>query len=50
MRKDKVKTDHLKSTLTRAEAHEICYNPSPNAFISPNSVGAMKDIKAVFGC
>jgi hypothetical protein len=49
-RKDKIKTDHLKSTLTRAEAHEICYNRSPNAFISPNSVGGMRDIKSVFGC
>ena len=49
LKKDASRAHQLKSTISRAEAHEICYNTSPTAFISPNSVGAMREIKEVFG-
>jgi len=34
--------------MTREEAHSI--PGTPNAFISPNSVDVMRNIKSVFGC
>lgn len=34
--------------MTREEAHSI--PGTPTAFISPNSVDAMRSIKSVFGC
>jgi len=49
-KKDAKKSHNMNSTIPRADAHEIIHNVSPNGFISPNPVGAMKDIKAVFGC
>ena len=49
-KKDAKKARNMNSTISRADAHEIIFNTSPTAFISPNSVGAMRDIKSVFGC
>lgn len=49
-KKDAKKAHNMNSTIPCSDAREILYNSSPTAFISPNPVGAMKDIKAVFGC
>jgi len=49
-KKDAKRSHNMNSTISRADAHEIIFNSSPTAFISPNSVGAMRDIKSVFGC
>ena len=49
-KKDANRSHNMNSTISRADAHEIIHNTSPNAFISPNPVGTMKDIKSVFGC
>jgi len=49
-KKDTSQCAGMKCTISRADAHEIIFNTSPTAFISPNSVGAMRDIKSVFGC
>lgn len=49
-KKDAKKAHNMNSTISCSDAHEILFNTSPTAFISPNSVGAMRDIKAVFGC
>ena len=42
----KAKTHDLGSTIPLATAH--CVVNLPNAYISPNGVSEMKDIKAVF--
>jgi len=49
-KKDAKRAHNMNSTISVADAHEICYNRTPTGFISPNPVGAMKDIHAVFGC
>ena len=49
-KKDAKKAHNMNSTISVADAHEICYNRTPTAFIGPNPVGAMKDIHSVFGC
>jgi hypothetical protein len=36
--------------MSREEGHTIISLKSPTAFISPNSVDAMRTIKSVFGC
>lgn len=36
--------------MSREEGHAIISLKSPTAFISPNSVDAMRTIKSVFGC
>jgi len=46
--KDAAKAKTIPTTMSRDEAHMI--PGSPTAFISPNPVGSMRDIKAVFGC
>jgi hypothetical protein len=43
-KKDTSKTHDMHSTMSVADAEKI--PGSPNAFISPNPVGAMKDLKA----
>lgn len=48
--KDTAKAKVIPTTMPVDQAHAVIFAKSPNAFISPNSVGAMKDIKAVFGC
>ena len=37
----------IPTTMSREEAHEI--TKTPTAFISPNSIDAMRSIKGVFG-
>ncbi len=49
-KKDAKQCAGMKCTISREDAHEIIFNSSPTAFISPNPVGAMRDIKSVFGC
>lgn len=44
----KKKTHDLGCTMPLATAHSV--SDLPNAYISPNSVSNMKDIKAVFMC
>jgi len=36
--------------MSREDAHTILSLRSPTAFISPNTVDAMRTIKSVFGC
>ena len=45
--KDEIRAKASLSTMSREHAHMI--PGSPTAFISPNSVDAMRSIKSVFG-
>jgi len=48
--KDTAKARAIPTTMTREQAHAAIFARSPNAFISPNSIDGMRQIKSVFGC
>lgn len=48
--KDTAKAKAIPTTMTREQAHAVIFASAPNAFISPNSVDGMRQIKSVFGC